>query len=85
MGHTQVLGISQVFCAGIAAIGGKIARRLAITDNVALKEWDQAMTISRIAIFDDHIQDQPTCTAGQRQLVAILNVSVANCYSSSNR
>jgi len=75
MSDAQGLGISQVFCAGIAAISGKITRRLTIAGYVTLKEWDQANTISWIAIFNNHIQNQPTCPAGQRQLVAILNVS----------
>jgi hypothetical protein len=52
------LGRCEIVLAGIAAIGGELARRHAATGDLALEHGQEALGIGGVAGLDDDIEDQ---------------------------
>lgn len=44
---------------------------------MSIENGKEALGIRRIAIFDDHVEDQTAATSGQSELVAVENIAAA--------
>src|SRR5215207_2608077 len=69
------LALRQVVATGVAAVGGRLARRRAIEIDMTLEHGQEALGIGRIARLDDHIQDQAALAGGEIELVPVLHVT----------
>ena len=73
----RALACVEIVAAGIAAIGGDLARRRAAAGDVAFEHGQEALGVGRVAGFDDEIEDQAALAGGQVELVAVLHVAAA--------
>jgi hypothetical protein len=83
VGNAAGLGGGEIGAAGVATIGGGLARRCAGAGNMAIEHRQEALGIGRIAGFDDDIEDQSAFAGRQVELVSVLNLTTA--FSSGSK
>ena len=65
---------SSIASGGVTAIGGGLARRLAMEGDVTLQHGQEALAVRRVASLDHQIEDQAAPAGDQVELVAVLGV-----------
>ncbi len=70
-------GSAQIFAAGIAAVGRRLTRRLAVKGDVAFQHRQQALAVGRVAGFDDEVEDQSASAGGQIEFMTVVDVAAA--------
>jgi len=67
-----VFGVRQIGGRGIAPIGSNLPRHHTVVRLMAFKHRHEALTIGRIAGFDDRIEDESTASGDQVEFVTVL-------------
>src|SRR6202008_1763473 len=77
VGNAAGLGGGEIGAAGVSATGGGFPAPCARAGPIALEHRHKALGISRIAGFDDDIEDQSAFAGRQVELVSVLNLTTA--------
>lgn len=70
-----VFGGRQIGGRGIATIGSNLTRHRAVVRLMAFKHRHEALTVRRIAGFDDRIEDESAAPRDQVEFVTVLNLT----------
>jgi hypothetical protein len=75
IGNAAGLVGGEIGAAGVATIGGGLPRRRVGAGDMAIEHRHKALGISRIAGFDNDIEDQSAFAGRQVELMPVLNLT----------